>query len=89
MLRIVNDNKLGSHCVMVRVPIPPLKIDYPKHKDVQFKPRPKLVPELKNQPLAYNPGGKPKPSNQYTNNYMKTAYKTSTQESGIHEWFRL
>ena len=87
MLRYVNDNKLGSHVVLVNVPVPPLKLDSPPPRVLSFKPRPKLIPELKFQPLAYNPGEKPKPSNQYINNYPNVHYRLQTRGSAIDDWF--
>ena len=92
MLSVINDNKLGSHVVRVNVPTQPLKIDSPARKTLQFKDRNDYVPNFHKQaPLAYNPGEKPKPSNQYTNNLQKTTTKDEpiTHESGIHSWFRL
>ena len=92
MLSVVNDNKLGSHVVRVNVPVEPIKIDSPPHQTKQFKDRHDYVPNFHKQaPLAYNPGEKSKPSNQYTNNYQKTTTKIepTTKESGIHSWFRL
>ena len=92
MLSWVNDNKLGSHVVRVNVPVQPIRLDFAPHQTKQFKDRNDYVPNFHKQaPLAYNPGGKPKPSNQYSNNYQKTTTKdtTTTKESGIHGWFRL
>ena len=92
MLSIVNDNKLGSHVVRMNVPVKPLKIDAPPHQTKQFKDRHDYVPDFHKQaPLAYNPGEKPGPNNQYTNNWQKTDTKSepTTHESAIHSWFRL
>ena len=88
----MNDNKLGSHVVRVAVPVQPFSLDAPRHQTRQFKDRVDYVPNFHKQaPLAYNPGEKPSPSNQYTNNYQKTTTKIEpiTKESGIHDWFRL
>ena len=88
MLRIVNDNKLGAHVVLVNVPVPPLKIDSPPPKTIRFKPRPKLdFPTCENKALAYNSFGRPKLSNQYTNNYPNVHYKLTTRGSAIDDWF--
>ena len=92
MLSVVNDNKLGSHVVRVNVPVQPLKIDAPSHQTKQFKDRYDYVPNFHKQaPQAYNTGEKSGPNNSYTNNLMKTTTKIepTTQESGIHSWFRL
>ena len=92
MLRVVNDNKLGSHAVMIKVPTPALRIDFPAPQVLRFKDRHDYVPNFHKQaPLAYNPGEKPKPSNSYTNNWQKTTTLTepTTKESGIQNWFRL
>ena len=88
MLRYVNDNKLGEHVVMLHVPTAPLKIDYPKHKEPHFNPRPKTyLPTSEEQPLGYNPGEKPKQSNQYINNYPNVHYRQTTHGSAIDDWF--
>lgn len=89
MLHVVNDNKLGSHVVRVSVPAKPLVISYPPHQVRVFKDRNDYVPNFHKITTAYNEKEKPNPSNQYSNNYQKTAYKTSTQESGIQNWFRI
>lgn len=90
MLRVVNDNKLGAHVVRINVPIAPLKLDFPPARKRVFNARGNVyIPNFHEITIAYNPGEKPKPSNQYTNNYMKTAYKTSSHESAINSWFRL
>ena len=92
MLAIVNDNKLGSHVVRVNVPPVPLKLNIPPRKQLHFKDRNDYVPNFHQMaPLAYNPGGKPNPNNQYSNNWQKTTTKNepTTQESSIHNWFRL
>ena len=92
MLKVVNDNKLGSHVVRVAVETQPLRLDFAPHQTKQFKDRHDYIPNFhKMAPLAYNPGEKPKPSNQYSNNYVKTTTKDipTTKESGIHQWFRL
>ena len=92
MLRVVNDNKLGSHVIMERVPVinrPP--INNPPHKVIRFKIRNDYVPDFKGpEPLAYNPGEKPGPQNSYTNNWQKVESLTTpvTKESAIHDWFR-
>ena len=91
MLAYVNDNKLGSHVVRVSVPNNRKPISYPPHQIKHFQDRKDYVPNFHEVKLAYNPGEKPKPSNQYSNNYQKitTKIEPTTQESGIHQWFRL
>ena len=92
MLKVVNDNKLGSHVIIEHVAVPPLRLDFPAHKIVRFKDRNDYVPDFhKASPLAYNPGEKPGPQNSYTNNWQKTTTKTepTTQESALQNWFRL
>ena len=79
---------------MVRIDVPhrTVKIDTPPHKTLHFNDRHDYVPDFhKVAPKAYNPGEKPSPKNQYTNNYQKTTTKLepTTQESGIQSWFRL
>ena len=72
MLRIVNDNKLGSHVIMERVKVERKPFDIPAHKTLHFKDRQDYVPNFhKASPLAYNPGEKPGPQNSYTNNWQK------------------
>ena len=92
MLSVVNDNKLGSHVVRVNVPVQPLHLNFAPHQIKHFKDRKDYIPDFHKQaPLAYNPGEKSKPDNSYTNNWQKTTTKIepTTQESGIHGWFRL
>ena len=92
MLRVVNDNKLGSHVIMERVPvIKRAPIQSPPHKTLHFYRPNDYVPNFnKVAPLAYNPGEKPGPQNSYTNNWQKVETKTepTTHESAIHDWFR-
>ena len=93
MLRVVNDNKLGSHVIMERVPVinrPP--INHPPHKVIRFKSRNDYVPDFKGpEPLAYNPGEKPGPQNSYTNNWQKTTTKMepTVHLSPVNDLFRL
>ena len=86
MLRVVNDNKLGCHVVYERAPKPPFNLDFPAHKVKTFKIK---VPEFNHEPICYNPGEKPKPSNEYSNNWLNTNYKVQTQLSAIDDPFRL
>ena len=92
MLRFVNDNLLGSHVIMERVPATPLRLDFPAHKVVRFKVRHDYIPDFhKALPLAYNPGEKPGPQNSYTNNWQKTTTMTepTTRESALNNPLRL
>ena len=89
MLSVVNDNKLGSHVVRISVPYTPKPISYPPPQKLFFRDRHDYVPNFHEVKLAYNPGEKSKQSNSWTNNYQKTIYKTSTQESAINSWVRL
>lgn len=89
-LQYVNDNKLGSHVVRVNVPTQPFKADTPPIQRRTFKERNDYVPNFHEVKTAYNEGNeKPSPSNQYTNNFQKIPYTQSTNESGIHGWFRI
>ena len=93
MLRVVNDNKLGSHVIMERVKVQRKPLDFPQRKVLKFKPRPdnNIPNPNKASPLAYNPGEKPGPQNSYTNNWQKVESKTepTTRESAINDWFRI
>ena len=91
MLRIVNDNRLGCHVIYERVQKPPLHIDHPAKSSIGFKIKTPYVPQFKNEPLGWNPGSKPKPYNQYINNYQKTTTKNepTTHQSPIDSLFRL
>ena len=90
-LQVVNDNRLGSHVVYMRTSKPPFSIDHPARPIRSFKIRVPFVPQFKHEPLAYNPGTKPKPTNQFINNYQKTMTKNepSTHQSPIDSLFRL
>ena len=89
MLRVVNDNKLGCHVVYERAPKPPFNLDFPAHKVKTFKIKVPAVPEFNHEPICYNPGEKPKLSNEYSNNWLNTNYKVQTQLSAIDDPFRL
>ena len=90
-LHYVNDNKLGCHIVYVRAPKQPFYIDHPPKPIRAFKIRVPYVPQFKHEPLGWNPGSKPKPSNQFINNYQKTSTKNelTTKQSPIESLFRL
>jgi len=88
-IRYVNDNKLGCHIVYERAPKPPFNLDFPAHKIKTFKIKCPYVPSFDSEPICYNPGEKPKPSNEYSNNWLNTNYKLSTNLSPIDAWFRL
>ena len=91
MLRVVNDNKLGCHIIYERMTKPEFKLDFPAHKVKVFKIKTPYVPSFKSEPIAYNPGEKPNPSNSYTNNWQKTTTKLepTTHLSAINDPFRL
>ena len=88
-IRYVNDNKLGCHVIYERAPKPAFKLDFPAHKVKVFKIKTPYVPSFKSEPIAYNPGEKPSASNSYSNNWLNTNYKVSTQLSAINDPFRL
>ena len=88
-IRYVNDNKLGCHVVYERSPKPAFHLDFPAHKVKVFKIKVPDVPSFKSEPIAYNPGEKPNANNSYSNNWMNTNYKLSTNLSPIDAWFRL
>ena len=90
-LKHVNDNMLGSHVVLVRKPKLPLRLDFPAPPKRSFKMNYTYVPQFKTEPLGWNPGTRPKPSNQYLNNYQKTTTKNepTTKQSPIDSLFRL
>ena len=90
-LVVVNDNKLGSHVIYERKAKPPLHIDHPAKSSIGFRIKVPYVPNFKTEPLGWNPGSKPKPHNQYINNYQKTTTKNepTTKQSPIDSLFRL
>ena len=87
----VNDNKLGCHVVYELTPRPHFNLDFPAHKVKVFNIKTPYVPSFKSEPIAYNPGEKPNPSNSYTNNWQKTTTKLepTTHLSAINDLFRL
>ena len=89
MLHVVNDNKLGSHIIYEPKTKPPFNLSFPAHKVKVFKIKVPEVPDFSNEPICYNPGEKPKPSNEYSNNWLNTNYKVQTQLSAINDPFRL
>ena len=91
MLRVVNDNRLGSHIVYERKAKPPLVLDHPAKSSIGFKIRTPYVPSFKHEPLGWNPGSRPKSQNQYINNFQKTTTKNepTTRQSPIDSLFRL
>ena len=90
-LRVVNDNRLGSHVIYERTFKPPFHIDHPAKPIRGFKIRVPFVPQFKHEPLGWNPGTRPKTGNQFINNYQKTMTKNepSTHQSPIDTLFRL
>ena len=90
-IHYVNDNRLGCHVVYERTPKPPFNLDFPAHKVKVFNIKTPYVPSFKSEPIAYNPGEKPNPSNSYTNNYQKTTTKLepTIHLSAIDDPFRL
>ena len=90
-LHYVNDNKLGCHVIYERTAKQPFHIDHPAKPIRAFKIRVPFVPSFKHEPLGWNPGSKPKPYNQYINNYQKTTTKNepTTKQSPIESLFRL
>ena len=90
-IRYVNDNKLGCHVVYERTAKQPFQLDFPARPIRSFKIRTPYVPSFKHEPLGWNPGSKPKPSNQFINNYQKTTTKNepTTKLSPIESLFRL
>jgi len=91
MLHAVNDNKLGSHIIYEPKVKPAFKLDFPAHKVKTFNIKVPYVPDFKSEPIAYNPGEKPKASNEYSNNWQKTTTKLepTTHLSAINDLFRL
>ena len=90
-IHYVNDNKLGCHVVYERKPKPPFRLDFPARRVKVFNIKVPYVPQFKSEPIAYNPGEKPKASNSYTNNYQKTATKMepTVHLSALTDPFRL
>ena len=96
MLRIVNDNKLGSHPVMTKpVEEKPFKLDYPSHaKRVFAKENPTETPKFNScKPKLYvppNPNLTPNKDNGYNNNYHKSTTRMDiiTHESAINAMYR-
>lgn len=83
-LTYINDNKLGSHLVMVDskrtvynpVTPPSTKRTFPKEGKTQ-------VPDFQYK-QAYNTGGRARPSNQYSNNYQSASeYNIRTRTGTI------
>ena len=91
MLRVVNDNKLGSHIVYERAKKPPFNLDFPAHKVKTFKIKVPYVPKFNYEPPAYNPGEKPNINNSFTNNWQKitTKLEPTTDLSAFDNLFRL
>ena len=90
-LRVVNDNRLGSHIVYERKYKPPFQLDFPARPIRSFKIRTPYVPSFKHEPLGWNPGSRPKSQNQDINNFQKTTTKNepTTRQSPIDSLFRL
>ena len=95
MLRIINENKLGSHPIMVKPQEKHTKLDFPAPTKRKFPiENPTETPKFSScKPKLYvppNPNLTPNKDNNYTNNYHKstTRLEPTTHESAINEWFR-
>ena len=87
MLRVINDNKLGSHPVMIPSNQKQSALDFPAHKVRKFPIENKTeTPKFNScKPKAYvepNPKLTPNIDNSYSNNYHKT---TTRMEPSVHE----
>ena len=92
MLTIVNDNKLGSHPIMIKSKGKHLELDFPAPTKRRFPIENKtLTPKFNAcKPKAYNPKLTPNKDNSYSNNYHKstTRLEPTTHESAVNTMFR-
>ena len=95
MLRIINDNKLGSHPVMIKPQGEHVELDFPAPKKRRFPIENKTeTPKFNScRPKAYiepNPKLTPNIDNSYSNNYHKstTRLEPSVRESAINNLIR-
>ena len=88
MLRVINDDKLGSRPVMVKPKEKKLELEFPSPNKRRFPiENPTETPKFNScKPKAYNPDITPNKDNSYSNNYHKSTTRTEpfVHESGIN-----
>ena len=95
MLRIVNDNKLGSHPVMIKPREKHSELDFPAPTKRKFLiENPTVTPKFNScKPKAYiepNPNLTPNKDNSYNNNFHRstTRLEPTTHESAVGNLIR-
>jgi len=92
MLTIVNENKLGSHPIMVKPKGNHVKLDFPAPIKRKFPiENPTETPKFNSCKVKlYNPNLTPNIANGYSNNYHKstTRMEPNYRESAINELIR-
>ncbi|MBR6906984.1 hypothetical protein IKN40_00280 [bacterium] len=95
MLTIVNENKLGSHPILVKPQGKHVELDFPAPIKRRFPiENPTVTPKFNScKPKAYvepNPKLTPNKDNNYSNNYHKstTRIEPTTHESAVNAFFR-
>ena len=93
MLRVINDNKLGSHPIMVKPAGQYVNLDFPASTKRKFpKENPTETPKFNSckVKLYSNKNLTPNIANGYSNNYHKstTRMEPSVHESAVNNMFR-
>ena len=92
MLKVVNDNKIGSHVIMVPPHSKYVSLEWPAHNKRIFpKDNPTVTPKFNScKPKAYNRNMTPLKDNSYSNNYNRstTMLEPHTKESCINNLIR-
>ena len=93
MLTIVNENKLGSHPIMIKPKGEHLELDFPTHKIRRFPIENKTQTPKFNEykPKAYNDKNlTPNIANGYSNNYHRTTTRMEpfVRESAVNNLIR-
>ena len=83
-LTIINDNKLGSHPVMVRSNAPHVPLNYPSRNKRVFPVEGEtVVPDLDTKPSLVSTGHASR-ENGWTNNYMDSTRMVTTREGTVN-----
>lgn len=83
MLKVVNDDALGSHPIISPTSKPHIQLDFPSPKKRLFPKEFKTeTPKLNSNPRSYAlPNEKPSPKNGYSNSYPSSNTKLTFHEA--------
>ena len=93
MLKIVNENKLGSHPILVKAKLPHIELDFPAPSKRRFPIENKTATPKFNsyRPKAYSQSNEtPNRDNNFNNNYHRSTTKMepTIRESAVNNLIR-